>query len=158
VCIACNLHALVYACISYACILYACILYECLHIYKNQGNETGTLTLPTGATFNTRQEYLYLCQGWRADLRFLTGAQGGEGSGGQEWGGDGGLYGIPSSDVGYHFVGMQFSNEGERGDEWVGSEEGRRALSAGGDEMTHACGPDVYQGVCDIEIQGDIEI
>jgi hypothetical protein len=47
---------------------------------------------------------------------------------------------------------MQFSNEGG---EWVGSEEGRRALSAGGDEMTHPCGPDVYQGVCDIEMQGD---
>ncbi len=113
-----------------------------MHMYKNQGNETGTLTLPTGATFNTRQEYLYLCQGWRADLRFLTGAQGGEGSGGQGWGGDGGL--LPSSDVGYHFVGMQFSNEGG---EWLGSEEGRRALSACGDEMTHPCGPDVYQGV-----------
>ena len=34
---------------------------------------SGTLTVPGGATFSTRQEYLYLCQGWQADLRFLAG-------------------------------------------------------------------------------------
>ena len=34
----------------------------------------GNLTLPNGARVSSRQEYLYLCDGWSADLRFLAGS------------------------------------------------------------------------------------
>ena len=62
---------------------------------------------------------------------------------------------VPSSDRGYHFVRIAFARapvtagtgehwgkrEGEGGEDVVGG------MEAGGEEMKHKCGADVYQGI-----------
>ena len=129
---------------------------------------TGNLTLPSGAIVETRQEYLYLCEGdgrafrcwthckmfdtphtrlsftragWRADLRFLTGPEGGpaedlrhRGAQDEE---------MPSSEMGYHFVTMDFEDRSGQG-------TGTKQKQAAGSAMQHTCGPDSYTGTAEL--------
>jgi hypothetical protein len=96
---------------------------------------------------DSRQEYLYLCEGWGAHVRFLQNPDGeARASGAQE---------LPCEGRGYSFVTMDFTARedpecaGERArDESSSSEaeESRGVLGSKGEGMRHACGPDMYEG------------
>lgn len=79
--------------------------------------------------------------GWRADLRFLTGPEGEPAEDFRQRGGQDEQ--LPSSEMGYHFVTMDFEDRSGQG---TGAMQKRAAGSA----MQHPCGPDSYTGTAEL--------